>query len=118
MKLFNIFAVALPLLMASGGSATAIPAPNDEIIVETIVHDNGPTSHSSKLQEPNVNHDMTPVSHKASAQEMEEWIKDFTKDKDVGGKHDLIQSRPQMPCSFQVFFTIFPRLRASVDIVN
>ena len=103
MKLFNIFAVAFSLVMASGGLASAIPSPKDEVIVETIVHDDGPTSHSSWLQKPNVNHQVTKGDHQSSAEEMEERIKDPAKEKDVGDKHDLIQSSPQKSCSFQVF---------------
>lgn len=101
MKLFNIFTVASSLVMASGGLATAIPSPNDKIIVETIVHDDGPTSHSSSLEKPNLNHQVTKGDYQSSAEEMEEWIKDFAKEKDVGGKHGLIQSSPQKSCSFQ-----------------
>ena len=101
MKLFYIFTVAFSLVMASGGLASAIPSPKNEIIVETIVHDDGPTSHSSWLEKPNLNHQVTKGDHQSSAEEMEEWIKDPAKEKDVGGKHDLIQSSPQKSCSFQ-----------------
>ena len=96
MKLFNIFAVTLPLVMASGGLASAIPSPHDEIIVETIVHDNGPTAHSSRLQKSNANHQViTNDDHRSSADETEEVIKDPAQEKDVGGKHNL--SRFQFP---------------------
>ena len=104
MKLFNIFAVAFSLGMASGGLASAIPSTKDEIIIETTVHDDGPSSHSSWLEKPNLNHQVTKGDHQSSAEKTEEWIKNPAKENDVDGKNDLIQSSPRKSCSFQVLF--------------
>ncbi|KAI4117839.1 MAG: hypothetical protein LQ338_007489, partial [Usnochroma carphineum] len=84
MKLSSILALALPVVVFS----TAIPQPNGEVIVETIIHEGKSLRVPSSPAKGLGAHEKYSKGEGASADDMKEWILDFAgkekeKDKDV-----------------------------------